>query len=104
MRNAAQIKGLSIGVVLVLALAGCGGEPSEKDIQSAIMKEQQATPELMKGLVPEITGVKKVGCKADGDKAYVCDLEMDAKQFGTTKKAVAPVRFIKASDGWVITK
>lgn len=104
MHKAASVKAFSSGVIFALALAGCGGEPSEKDIQSAIAKEQQATPDLMKGLVPEITGVKKVGCKSDGDQAYVCDLEMEAKQFGTMHKAVAPVRFIKASDGWAVTK
>jgi hypothetical protein len=85
-------------------LAGCSGEPSEKDIQSAIAKEQQAMPDLMKGMVPEITAVKKVGCKSDSEKAYICDLEMEAKQFGATKKGVAPVRLVKTSDGWAVTK
>lgn len=93
-----------LAISLTSILAGCSSEPSEKEIEAAIAKEQAATPELVKGLVPEVANVKKVGCKADGDKAFICDLEMDVKQLGVTNKAVAPVRFVKASDGWAVTK
>ena len=104
MNNAVRRNALPIAAMCGMLLAGCSGEPSEKDIQSAIAKEQQAMPEMMKGMVPEITGVKKVGCKSDSEKAYICDLEMEAKQFGATKKGVAPVRLVKTSDGWAVTK
>ncbi|MBY0241305.1 MAG: hypothetical protein K2X55_18520 [Burkholderiaceae bacterium] len=91
-------------LALGIALTGCGSEPSESDIQAAITKEQAATPEIMKGMVPEVSGVKKVGCKADGEKAYICDVELEAKQFGKTNKGVAQFRLVKGSDGWAITK
>jgi len=104
MKHTVQLQSILVATIFGAALAGCGGEPSEKDIHAAITKEQQATPELMKGLVPEITGVKKLGCKSDSNQAYICDLQMEARQFGKTSTAVAPVRFVKTSDGWAITK
>ena len=87
-----------------MTLPGCSSEPSEQDIQAAITKEQQATPEIMEGLVPEITDVKKIGCKSDSKNAYVCDVELEAKQFGSTTRSVSPVRFVKTDNGWAITK
>ncbi|MGJ7917767.1 hypothetical protein ACI48D_20095 [Massilia sp. LXY-6] len=85
-------------------LAGCGGEPSQHDIETAVAKQQQGVPKEMQDLIPEVKNVKKVGCKADGDKAYVCDVEMEVTQLGKTQKGVGPVRFVKASDGWTATK
>lgn len=90
--------------VMGAALAGCSSEPSEQDIQAAITKEQKAAPEIMAGLVPEISNVKKIGCKPDSDKAYICDVELEAKQFGSVTKGVSPVRFVKTNDGWAMSR
>ncbi len=104
MKNIFQSKAILIAVAFGTLLAGCSSEPSEKDIQAAITKDQQATPDMVKGIIPEVTSAKKVGCKADGEKAYLCDLEMEIKQMGMTNKVVAPIRFVKVSDGWAMTK
>lgn len=100
----------------LLVLAACGGSPSDGDIKTAIEKQMGAdikameqfggnqTASIIKNLTPEIKSVKKVGCKEDGDKAYKCDVEMEVTHMGNTNKAIAPVRFVKASDGWAVAK
>ena len=60
--------------------------------------------DMAKSYLPDIKSVKKIGCKEDGDKAYKCDVEMEVTQMGKTNKEIAPFRFVKASDGWVVTK
>lgn len=95
---------LLLVVAASLTLTACGGEPSQGDIDAAIKKEQLAMPKLMEGLVPVVKNVKKIGCKADGEKAYICDVELEVEQLGKTNKGIAPVRFVKGSDGWVATK
>ncbi len=96
MKNTLPLASAFPAVLLGLALAGCSSEPSESDIQAAVAKEQKAIPEIMEGLAPEITNVKKIGCKSDSDKAYVCDVELELKQFGSVTKNATPVRFVKA--------
>lgn len=99
----------------VSTLAACGTGPSESDIATAVKKsidEQnkqlasvggmfggaaQGVADSMKMDVPE---VKKLGCKQDGENAFRCDVELTTKQ----GKNVVPARFVKGSDGWVITK
>jgi hypothetical protein len=100
----------------LLLLTACGGAPSEGDIKAAIEKQMGAdvkamaqmggkqAADMFKGLVPEIKSVKKIGCKEDGEKAYKCDVEMEVTQMGSTNKGVAPMRFVKGSDGWIASK
>lgn len=104
MKNTPPLASICFTVVLGAGLAACSSEPSESDIQEAVAKEQKATPEIMQGLVPEIVGVRKIGCKSDSGQAYICDLEVEAKQFGSVTKGVSPVRFVKTGDGWAISK
>jgi hypothetical protein len=96
-----------------IALTACGGAPSEGDIKAAIEKQMQnetaamqafggkKSAEMLKGLMPEIKNIKKIGCKEDGEKAYKCDVEMEVTQMGATNKGIRPLRFVKGSDGWV---
>ncbi|QIL71626.1 hypothetical protein G7048_15450 [Diaphorobacter sp. HDW4B] len=92
----------------VLTLTACSGEPSEGDISTLLKKDLEATNEQMKLLSKDLKmqttlhSVKKVGCKSDGEKAYLCDVEIDveAPMVGR-RKAVAPIRLVKGSDGWV---
>lgn len=100
----------------LLLLAACGGEPSEADIKTAFEKQTSANAKAMeqmggkqaagmiKGLLPEVKSIKKIGCKADGENAYKCDVEMEVTQMGTTNKGIAPIRFVKGSDGWMASK
>ena len=100
----------------LLVLAACGGSPSEGDIKLALEKQMGADTkamaqiggkqgaDMMKGLLPEIKSVKKIGCKEDGEKAYKCDVEMEVTQMGNTNKGIAPIRFVKGSDGWTASK
>jgi hypothetical protein len=100
----------------LLLLAACGGEPSEADIKSAFEKQIAAESKAMdqfggkgmadqlKGLIPEVKIIKKIGCKEDGENAYKCDVEMEVTQMGNTNKGIAPVRFVKGSDGWMASK
>ena len=89
-------------------LAALGADETEIEASFCeairIAKEQKSTPEILEGLAPEITSVKKIGCKSDSDKAYLCDVELEVKQFGSVTKGISPVRFVKASDGWAISK
>jgi hypothetical protein len=103
-------------VATTLTLTACGGAPSESDIKSAIEKQVQNEEKamqafsgkkeaaLMKSLAPEVKSIKKIGCKEDGEKAYKCDVELEVTQMGVTNKGIAPMRFVKGSDGWIAQK
>jgi len=98
-------------LVLALAasalLAACGGAPSEVDVRAALQKQvdtgrQQAEQFAGKNSFIDqqaaeqkkaIAEVKLIGCKADGDKAYVCDIE--------GKAGAGRLRMLKGSDGWL---
>ncbi|MDP2000160.1 MAG: hypothetical protein Q8K22_11285 [Rhodoferax sp.] len=101
----------------MFVLSACGGAPTEVDIKSAIDKKMTATAtsamallggnkgsEIMKSFIPEVKSVKLIGCKGDGEKAYKCDVEMEIAQMGSTNKGIAPMRFVKGSDGWTVSE
>ena len=94
-------------------LAACSGAPSEGDIRSALDQQMKAEQEslakiggavLAKSMLPEVVGVKKVGCKDDGEKAYRCDVEVEVLQRGKTSKGPAAFRLVKLSDGWSVSR
>ena len=107
--------------LLPIALAGCSGAPSEGQIKDALLADQKRAQEqaeaaaralgggfagdiLRQAAGPkiEIVSVRKVGCKEDGEKAYRCDVEIEAASGGKTQKAPPmSLRFVKGSDGWV---
>ena len=109
-----MIKKLST-ILLVLPLAACGTGPSESDMNAAVKKSVddsnkqiaamgnmfggagRGMTDSMKTATPE---VKKIGCKEDGDNAYRCDIEIISKQ-GTQATSA---RFVKGSEGWMITR
>ena len=59
---------------------------------------------LAKSMVPVVTGIKKIGCKEDGEKAYRCDVEVEALQGSKSGKGAAVFRLVKLSDGWSISR
>ena len=94
-------------LLLVLALAGCSGEPSSGDIEKAVKadveKVNQQVPEPMKA---EVHAVKKISCvEAKESAGYNCDVEIDvtAPMVGRNK-SVGQSRMVKGSDGWVATR
>lgn len=104
-----------LAALAVVPLVACGSGPSESEIASAVKKsiEEQnkqiasvgsmfggATQGVANSMKMEVPEVKKLSCKQDGDSAYRCDVELTSKQ----GKNVVPARFVKGSDGWVITK
>jgi hypothetical protein len=105
-----------IALVLVASgLTACGGAPSESDIKTALTKavEDQnkmaakfggANNPMANMMKIEYKSIKKIACNADGDKAYRCDVEIEMKTAMGEQKTIAPVRFIKGSDGWVAAK
>ena len=103
----------------VVFLAACGGAPSESDIQASLQKlvdQQNSQLEKMAGsnsmakgmtdgLKVSFKNVKKIGCKEDGEKAYICDVEAETAMGGSSAgKNVMPIRFVKGSEGWMATK
>ncbi|NIF52612.1 hypothetical protein [Burkholderia sp. Ax-1724] len=106
-----RIQRNKIAVVLALAtsalLSACSGSPSEDDVRAALEKQvdvgrQQAEQIAGKNSFVDqqvaeqkkaVADVKLIGCKADGDKAYVCDIQ--------GKVGAARIRMLKGSDGWL---
>lgn len=75
------------------------------------MKQYEAERKAMGGgqmmgitIMPEMTDLKKIGCKEDGENAYRCDVEVMVKAGQETKSAPTSVRVVKTSDGWKATK
>lgn len=101
----------------VLLLAACSGEPSEPEIQAAFDRRGEQQAQALKSMLgtqlgtvagklfgePQVRNVRKIGCKADGEQAYRCDLEFEVQAMGQDTKQVAAMRFVKASEGWVLT-
>ena len=114
MKNLINIsKTVSLAVLTTIALSACGGAPSESDMKGALEKQMKmeldASKKFMGGagagmaeaLMPKIDGLKKIGCKEDGEKAYRCDVELEVSRNGQTNKAPGNIRFVKGSEGWM---
>lgn len=109
-------KAAACGLCFTLFLTACGGAPSEGEMKAAIEKQtvaQQKQLEAFAGkaavamsgdLMPKITGAKKVGCKEDGESAYRCDVEVQVSQNGAVNSTVTQMRFVKGSDGWLLSQ
>lgn len=99
-------------------LTACGGAPTDPQMNEAMalkMKQQeQATDKAwgkgsmssMQSMAGKVKGIRKVGCKEDGEKAYKCDVEMEMEMeflggVGSKKMPVA-LRFLKGSEGWMV--
>ncbi|MDY0747932.1 hypothetical protein SNE35_25750 [Paucibacter sp. R3-3] len=116
------MKRTALAALLPIALAACSGALSEGQIKEALQADQKRAQERAEetaravggGMAGdmvrqasaqsqvEIVSVHKVGCKEDGEKAYRCDVEIEASRGGKTAKAPPmSIRFVKGSDGWV---
>jgi len=88
-------------------LSACGGSPGESDVRGALAKQVDAGRAQAEQLMGKnsfldkqieqqkqaIEGVKLIGCKSDGEKAWLCDVE--------SKGGAGRVRMLKGSDGWI---
>lgn len=103
------------GLLIAAAwLAGCSGGPSEAQMTEAVkglVNQQQAALQSASGgmfsgmaraMAAEITAVRKIGCKEDGQNAYLCDVEIEGKQGGQPFKKVTNMRMVKTSSGWTM--
>ena len=109
MANRSNTPLLLAPVAMSLALSACSGSPTEGELRAAVeskMKADSAAMELRIGKQgmppkPELRSVRKIGCKADGDNAYRCEVELELNQGGTLAKWSASMRFLKNDNGWV---
>lgn len=103
-------------------LAGCLGEPSEKDLYSAVAKSlHQDTAALNEAgkvfgdagkaltdmlVKKELHAVKKIGCvSANNAPGYMCDVELDVTVpvVGRTTESIS-ARFVNGPDGWIMIR
>ncbi len=109
MTNRFNITFILAPVAMALTLSACSSSPSEGELRAAIeskMKADSAAMELRIGTQgmppkPELRSVRKIACKADGDNAYRCDVELELNQGGILAKGTASMRFLKNNNGWV---
>lgn len=109
----ASTKTAVAAILASIVLTACGGAPSESDMKEALDKQMKmeidaskrfmggAGADMAEKLIPKIEGLKKIGCKEDGEKAYRCDVEMEVSQNGQTNKGPGNIRFVKGSEGWM---
>ncbi|MEH3087910.1 MAG: hypothetical protein PGN26_15555 [Xylophilus ampelinus] len=105
-----RLRGISSALLPIsaaLLLTACSGEPSSGDIEKVLQSgfaqfNTQMAAFAGRGAKVEVHSIKKLGCKADGSNAYVCDVEVDATNpmAGRTKN-VSQLRLVKGSDGWM---
>lgn len=107
MRQPIQRAATAAALCACALLSACGGSPSESDVRAALQKQVDAGRAQAEQLMGRssfldkqieeqkkaIEGVKLIGCKSDGDKAYLCDVE--------AKGGAGRVRMLKGSDGWI---
>ncbi|WP_347554854.1 hypothetical protein [Robbsia sp. KACC 23696] len=104
-----SIRFSSLPLLTCVLLAACSGAPSEGDVRQAVsqqMQEQQKAQKAALGDSPildeqfaqqqkALDSLKLLSCKADGDKAYNCDLQLAGKAITG--------RFVKGSNGWLVS-
>ena len=101
---------IAFPAIVILALAACGGAPSESEIATAFKKQadrdaadmRKVTGGMLSTVIPEIKDVKKIGCKEDGEKAWRCDVEIKVKQGQDERTVPTAMRVVKTSEGWLI--
>jgi hypothetical protein len=93
------------------ALTACGGAPSESDIKDALQKQTDQALKKMGSLAKmagvddtKIQDVEKIGCDADGDNAYRCDVKVTVTVSGREATETSRPRFVKTSNGWVASR
>lgn len=110
-----QAYGAALGVLLaaiVPLLAACSGEPSSTELEKAVSANASQGSAQMERLsrgssktfMPQVHGVKKLGCRQETSPAYLCDVELDVTSQGVRSKVPTSMRFVKGSEGWVVSR
>lgn len=99
MKHKLNLKTITTTVLLTLSLVACSSGPSDAEIKSLVQKEMTSTFASIK-----VTNVKKLGCKADRDAAYKCDIEVQMTNGDKKTTTAGPMRFLKTSAGWNLSK
>ncbi len=115
--NSRYFQASSIFLALAAAaLSGCSGEPSSSDIEKLVETEIKPAAELQAQMMtraiggtaahfkPKLSDVNKIGCKADGEAAYACDVELVIETAEGDKSKIVPMRLVKGSSGWVLSQ
>lgn len=111
MRTAIGWRGWLVASVL-LALAGCSGEPSESDIagafdvslaQASAAATQMAGKDVAERFRVQVHSVKKLGCAEADDGGYRCDVTVDstAPIVGRTTQT-STIRLREGDEGWLV--
>ncbi|QJW80025.1 hypothetical protein [Burkholderia glumae] len=103
---------LAGALALSALLSACSGAPGESDVRDALDKQiDQARDQVEKlggtaaasvmasdfdSQKADIAQAKLIDCRADGDKAWLCDL---AAKTGSVR-----LRMLKGPDGWIAAK
>jgi len=104
-----RARALSVTFAACVALAACGGEPSEADMKSAMDQTFGGFNEKLddvgkligKDLSTKVKAMKKLGCaKAEGNPGYRCDFEMTLNGPLGEQTQKASARFVKGDTGW----
>lgn len=102
--------GRMLAAVSLLALAGCGGEPSEGDMRDALQAQVDQANKMAAsygatGAKTVLEDFKKVGCaKAKGTAAYACTVTVRMKGPMVDASGTTEMRFAKGEDGWVVVQ
>lgn len=110
-----QASSIFLALTAVL-LSGCSGEPSSSDIEKLVETEVKPMLEIqaktMARSIPgrgaefqaKLSDVNKIGCKADGEAAYACDVELVMETAEGDKSRIVTMRLVKGSSGWVLSQ
>lgn len=104
------MKNSTIALLLVSAMLLSACAPTQSEIEKAMKDSLGSTNNAITGLLGdaakiEIRDVKKLGCEKSSAASYKCDVEWTATVplLGESKK-LGTLTFMKASDGWVVSK
>ena len=91
----------------VMVLSGCSSGPSESDIENALKSSVNNEPDHYsadeKANIATLK-VKKVDCKSDDVRGFICKIEQKTEKSMADGKNVRiqTVRMIKGSAGWTV--
>lgn len=120
--NPASSLAATIAIVTSLSalLVSCSSEPSASEIEGAMqgqMKAEQAqmrafagnneaAQDILSAFSVQFTDFEKIGCREDGENAYLCDVRFTVTG-GMAGKAgrdvTQPLRLVRSNDGWTLS-